>query len=65
VVEASPLPEARRKRLLVVPFIPSVERDGITPIDQDRWVDRALDLFGRVFGGARWDGRQIRARWAL
>lgn len=50
--EASPLPEARRKRLLVVLFIPSVERDGITAIDQDRWVDGALDLFGRVFGGA-------------
>jgi hypothetical protein len=52
VDEASPLPEARRKRLLVVLFIPSVERDGITAIDQDRWVDGALDLFGRVFGGA-------------
>lgn len=50
--EGSPLPEARRKRLLVVLFIPSVERDGITAIDQDRWVDGALDLFGRVFGGA-------------
>lgn len=47
-----PLPEARRKRLLVVLFIPSVERDGVTPIDQDRWVDEALDLFGRVFGAA-------------
>jgi hypothetical protein len=52
VDERSPLPEARRKRLLVVLFIPSVERDGITAIDQDRWVDGALDLFGRVFGGA-------------
>ena len=50
--ERSPLPEARRKRLLVVLFIPSVARDGITAIDQDRWVDGALDLFGRVFGGA-------------
>ena len=50
--ERSPLPEAGRKRLLVVLFIPSVERDGITAIDQDRWVDGALDLFGRVFGGA-------------
>lgn len=42
----------RRKRLLVVLFVPSVERDGVTPIDQDRWVDEALELFGRVFGGA-------------
>lgn len=33
-------------------FIPSVERDGVTEIDQDRWVDEALDLFGQVFGGA-------------
>ncbi len=24
----------------------------MTPIDQDRWVDDALEIFGRVFGGA-------------
>jgi hypothetical protein len=30
----------------------SVERDGKTPIDQARWVDAALEMFGRVFGGA-------------
>ena len=41
-----------RKRVLVVLFVPSVERDGATPIDQDRWVDGALEMFGRVFGGA-------------
>jgi hypothetical protein len=41
-----------RKRVLVVLFVPSVERDGTTPIDQARWVDLALDMFGRVFGGA-------------
>ncbi len=46
------LPEAKHKRLLVVLFIPSVERDGITEIDQDRWVDEALEMFGRIFGGA-------------
>ena len=40
------------KRLLVVLFVPSVERDGVTPIDQDRWVTEALEMFGRVFGGA-------------
>ena len=50
--EQQPLPEARRKRLLVVIFIPSVERDGTTEIDQARWVDEALNLLGRVFGGA-------------
>ena len=33
-------------------FVPSVERDGKTPIDQDYWVESALDMFGRVFGGA-------------
>jgi hypothetical protein len=41
-----------RKRVLVVLFVPSVERDGTTPIEQDRWVDAALEMFGRVFGGA-------------
>lgn len=33
-------------------FVPSVARDGTTPVDQQRWVDAALDMFGRVFGGA-------------
>jgi hypothetical protein len=33
-------------------FIASVERDGATAIDQDRWVDSALEMFGRAFGGA-------------
>jgi hypothetical protein len=41
-----------RKRVLVVLFVPSVERDGATPIDQPRWVDSSLEMFGRVFGGA-------------
>lgn len=41
-----------RKRVLVVLFVPSVERDGKTPIDQPRWRDLALEMFGRVFGGA-------------
>ena len=41
-----------RKRVLVVLFVPSLERDGTTSIDQERWVDAALELFGRVFGGA-------------
>jgi len=36
----------------VVFFVPSVERDGSTPIDQQHWVDAALDMFGHVFGGA-------------
>jgi len=41
-----------RKRVLVVLFVPSVERDGTTSIDQARWVDGSLEMFGRVFGGA-------------
>ena len=41
-----------RKRVLVVLFIPSVERDGATPIDQNNWVVAALEMFARIFGGA-------------
>ena len=29
-----------------------MERDGETPIDQERWLDLSLAMFGRVFGGA-------------
>lgn len=36
----------------MVLFVASLERDGTTSIDQERWVDSALELFGRVFGGA-------------
>lgn len=42
----------RHKRVLVVIFIPSVERDGITKVDQEHWVREAMELMGRVFGGA-------------
>lgn len=41
-----------RKRVLVVLFVPSVERNGTTAIDQQRWVDASLEMFGRIFGGA-------------
>lgn len=41
-----------RKRVLVVLFVPSVERDGTTVVDQQRWVEASLEMFGRVFGGA-------------
>lgn len=41
-----------RKSVLVVLFVPSVERDGKTTIDRNQWVDAALEMFGRVFGGA-------------
>ena len=41
-----------RKSVLVVLFVPSVERDGLTPVDQDYWVGAALETLGAVFGGA-------------
>jgi hypothetical protein len=34
-----------RKRVLVVLFVPSVERDGATPIDQNYWVDAVGDEY--------------------
>lgn len=40
------------KRVLVVLFVPSLERDGRTAVDQEEWVSRALRLLGEVFGGA-------------
>jgi len=44
--------QVSRKAVLVVLFVPSVERDGITAINQEYWVDAALDTFGQLFGGA-------------
>lgn len=38
--------------MLVVLFVPNVERDGVTAIERQRWVDAALEIFGSVFGGA-------------
>jgi hypothetical protein len=43
--------QVSRKTVLVVLFVPSVERDGITAINQEHWVDAALE-FGQLFGGA-------------
>jgi hypothetical protein len=47
-----PVLTSGRKRVLVVLFVPSVERDGVTSIDQRHWVEASLEMFGRVFGGA-------------
>lgn len=44
--------EDARKAVLIVLFIPSVERDGVTRVDQDAWVEEALSFFGSLFGGA-------------
>ncbi len=46
-VRRRPLLSGGRKRVLVALFVPSVERDGTTPIDQQHWVDAALEMFGR------------------
>jgi hypothetical protein len=37
---------------LVVLFAPSVERDGVTAVNQEYWVGEALETFGRLYGGA-------------
>jgi hypothetical protein len=44
--------QAGRKAVLVVLFVPSVQRDGSTSIDQAYWVEAALDTLGQLFGGA-------------
>jgi hypothetical protein len=44
--------QGNRKAVLVVLFVPSVERDGTTPIDHAYWVEAALDTLGQLFGGA-------------
>lgn len=43
---------AGRKTVLAVLFIPSVERDGVTVINQQFWVEAALEILGSAFGGA-------------
>ncbi|HEV3383786.1 MAG TPA: hypothetical protein VG097_03170 [Gemmata sp.] len=44
--------EVGRKAVLVVLFVPSVERDGVTSINQGYWVESALETLGQLFGGA-------------
>jgi hypothetical protein len=50
-MEASEL-QVSRKTVLVVLFVPSVERDGVTAINQDYWVGEALETLGQLYGGA-------------
>ena len=38
--------QVARKAVLVVLFVPSVERDGVAAINQEYWVDAALETFG-------------------
>src|SRR5436190_22580287 len=49
---AEPETQVARKAVLVVLFVPSVERDGVTAINQEYWVDAALETLGQLFGGA-------------
>jgi len=42
---------ARRKALLIVLFVPSVDRDS-RPVDQETWTRKSLEFLGTVFGGA-------------
>lgn len=44
--------QVSRKAILVVLFVPSVERDGIAAIDQEHWVGEALEILGQLYGGA-------------
>ena len=44
--------QVSRKAILVVLFVPSVERDGVTAINQESWVEQALESLGRLYGGA-------------
>ncbi len=44
--------QVSRKTVLMVLFVPSVERDGVTAINQDYWVGEALETLGQLYGGA-------------
>jgi hypothetical protein len=44
--------QASRKTVLVVLFVPSVERDGVTAINQDFWVGEVLETLGQLYAGA-------------
>ena len=40
------------KRVLLVLFVPSADREGEAIGSQSEWVDNALATLGRIFGGA-------------
>lgn len=62
----------RRKAILIVLFVPSVDREQ-RPVNQELWTRRALEELGELFGGAtafpkasgvwRDDGRGGRLVW--
>ena len=44
--------EESRKRVLLVLFIPSADREGKALHGQSHWVNQALSVLGALFGGA-------------
>lgn len=42
----------RRRRVLLVLFVPSADRDGAPVVEQAAWVIDALGTLGSLFGGA-------------
>jgi hypothetical protein len=46
------LSDKESKRVLLVLFIPSVDRDGHPVPGQPEWTNRALSVLGSLFGGA-------------
>jgi hypothetical protein len=46
----APLP-AEYKALLIVLFVPSVDREARS-IDQEEWTRKSLEFLGKLFGGA-------------
>jgi hypothetical protein len=50
-VKKAVLVAGKQRALLIVMFIPSVDRDA-NPIDQDTWTRRSLEFLGLRFGGA-------------
>ena len=42
----------KRKRVLLVLFIPSADRDGNTVVEQATWTTEALGVLGTLYGGA-------------
>ena len=51
-IMAATFPTETSKRVLLVLFIPSADREGNAIETQSKWVDNALATLGRIFGGA-------------
>jgi hypothetical protein len=53
--------QVSRKTILVVLFVPSVERDGVTMINQESWVQAALEYWDSCLA----EPRLFRGPWAF